>query len=282
MPDLLESYRKTKDFLICIDSDGCAMDTMDCKHILCFGPCLIPVWGLEPWREQVLSRWNDINLYTSTRGINRFKGLAMILTEIDREKKTVPGIDEFSRWVEEAVELSMPGVQAQWERTGLEIFRQAYEWSDQVNRKIRDLPEDEKKVFSGVCDAVQKAHEFADVAIVSSANRQAVLEEWGRHNLLDYVDVAASQDTGTKADCIRLLMEHGYERDHVLMVGDAPGDYDAARKNRVLFYPILVRKEEESWKRFVWEGLVRMRQGSYAGSYQQQVVEQFENNLTIS
>ena len=33
----LSEYKKKKDFLICVDSDGCAMDTMDVKHFLCFG-----------------------------------------------------------------------------------------------------------------------------------------------------------------------------------------------------------------------------------------------------
>ena len=28
MPDILEGYRKQKEYLICVDSDGCAMDTM--------------------------------------------------------------------------------------------------------------------------------------------------------------------------------------------------------------------------------------------------------------
>lgn len=36
--DPYEGFAKTKDFLICIDSDGCAMDTMDIKHFRCFGP----------------------------------------------------------------------------------------------------------------------------------------------------------------------------------------------------------------------------------------------------
>lgn len=94
MPKVLEGFVKRKDFLIGIDSDGCAMDTMDCKHILCFGPCLIPVWELEPWKEWVLRRWNEINLYTMTRGINRFKGLAIILKEIDEQWKKIYGADE--------------------------------------------------------------------------------------------------------------------------------------------------------------------------------------------
>ena len=75
----LEQYRKEKEYLICVDSDGCAMDTMDIKHIRCFGPCMVDEWGLLEWKDAILKRWNDINLYTMTRGINRFKGLAMEL-----------------------------------------------------------------------------------------------------------------------------------------------------------------------------------------------------------
>ena len=38
-----------KDYLICVDSDGCAIDSMDIKHVRCFGPCLIKEWDLEEW-----------------------------------------------------------------------------------------------------------------------------------------------------------------------------------------------------------------------------------------
>ena len=64
-----------KKYLICIDSDGCAMDTMNSKHIKCFGPYMVKEWGLETWETSVLNRWNEVNLYTMTRGINRFQGL---------------------------------------------------------------------------------------------------------------------------------------------------------------------------------------------------------------
>ena len=33
MKDKITDFQKTKDFLVCVDSDGCAMDTMDVKHI---------------------------------------------------------------------------------------------------------------------------------------------------------------------------------------------------------------------------------------------------------
>ena len=34
----LSEFLKTQDYLVCVDSDGCAMDTMDIKHFKCFGP----------------------------------------------------------------------------------------------------------------------------------------------------------------------------------------------------------------------------------------------------
>ena len=40
----LNDFKRQKDFLVCVDSDGCAMDI---KHFNCFGPCMVEEWGLE-------------------------------------------------------------------------------------------------------------------------------------------------------------------------------------------------------------------------------------------
>lgn len=74
------------------------MDTMDVKHFRCFGPCMVEEWQLEEWREEILTRWNEINLYTMTRGINRFKGLAQALTEINERCTPIPGVEELADW----------------------------------------------------------------------------------------------------------------------------------------------------------------------------------------
>ena len=280
MPDILEGYRKQKEYLICVDSDGCAMDTMDTKHITCFGPCLIPVWGLSQWEPEILKRWDEINLYTMTRGINRFKGLAMILEEIDRKYKEVPDVEAFVLWTGEAAELSNPAVKAQWDLTGKEIYRQALEWSEEVNRRIGTLPEEAKRAFAGVREALKAAHGLADVAVVSSANQRAVEEEWQRQGLMEYVDVVLSQDAGSKSACIHALLEKGYAPDHVLMIGDAPGDCEAAADNGVFYYPILVKHEEMSWRRFPGEALARLARGTYGGGWQEQMVREFRDNLS--
>ena len=54
----LDAFEKKHDYLVCIDSDGCAMDTMNIKHLKCFGPCMIEEWHLEEYREDILKRWN--------------------------------------------------------------------------------------------------------------------------------------------------------------------------------------------------------------------------------
>ena len=34
-------------FIVCIDSDGCAMDTMDIKHIQFFGPLAAEIFAMK-------------------------------------------------------------------------------------------------------------------------------------------------------------------------------------------------------------------------------------------
>jgi len=63
------------------------------------------------------------------------------------------------------------------------------------------------------------------------------------------------------------------------MVGDAPGDLEAAIKNGVLYYPILVGKEEFSWKRLSNEAIHKLLDGSYKGEYQEKLIDEFNSSL---
>ena len=275
----LQEFKKTKDYLICVDSDGCAMDTMDIKHFRCFGPCMVEEWGLEEWSQPILDRWNEVNLYTMTRGINRFKGLALALREIDGKYKKIDGVDELENWVANAPALSNDGVKAAIEAGGGEVFRKALNWSIKVNESINALPFDVKKPFDGVLEGLKYAHSVADIAIVSSANLQAVEEEWALYGLLEHVDILLAQNVGSKAFCIAELLKKGYDKDKVLMTGDAPGDLDAARSNDVYYYPILVRHEGESWAEFRETAVDKLTAGAYGGAYQQEKLDAFLDNL---
>ena len=275
----LERFTPKHDFVVCVDSDGCAMDTMNIKHIRCFGPCMVQEWGLEQWQDAILKRWNDINLFTATRGINRFKGLAMALGEIHEQYTPIEGIETLRKWADEAPELSNPALEAEIARTGSEVLKKALRWSLAVNREITALPWEEKRAFPGVREGFEGAKTFADIVVVSSANRDAVEEEWERFGLLPLVDLVLCQDVGSKAHCIAELKKKGYAADHILMTGDAPGDEKAAEVNGVLYYPILVNHEAESWERFLNEALERFREGNYAGDYQDARSREFQKNL---
>lgn len=275
----LENFVKKKEYLICVDSDGCAMDTMDIKHIKCFGPCMVDEWELSQWKDAILARWNDINLYTMTRGINRFKGLAKALREIDGSYKKIDDIEVLERWVTESDELSNPALERAILENDSIILKKALSWSKSVNENINALPFEDKKPFIGVKEGLSYAHEFADIAIVSSANLQAVLEEWELYGLLDYVDIIMAQDVGSKAFCIGEMLKKGYKKENVVMTGDAPGDFDAAKKNGVFYFPILVRREKESWEEFKLVAVDKLVDKSFGGDYQEEKITQFLDNL---
>ncbi|MBQ8555264.1 MAG: HAD family hydrolase [Clostridia bacterium] len=280
MSAMLATFEKKKEYLVCVDSDGCAMDTMDVKHFRCFGPCMVAEWGLDAHADAILDRWNDINLYTMTRGINRFKGLAVALGEINAQYAPIEDIATLLSWADSSPELSNDALSRAIEQNpGSVSLRKALSWSKAVNEAIRQLPDEVKQPFPLAKEGLAFAHERADVAIVSSANRDAVLEEWAQHGLLPHTDIVLAQDVGSKAYCIAELLKKGYDADKVLMVGDAPGDLSAANRNGVSYYPILVRREKESWQRFVDEALARLINGTYAGDYQEKMNGEFMTNL---
>lgn len=268
-----------KGYLICIDSDGCAMDTMNSKHIRCFGPYLVKEWGLQKWEDSILKRWNEVNLYTITRGINRFQGLYKALEEINRKYTPIEGIEALGEWVEHTPELSNASLKREMEKKDSPVLQKALRWSEAVNEGVQALDEKEKRPFPRVREALVYAHGFAEVAVVSSANRQAVLEEWETHDLLPYTDDVMAQDSGSKAHCIGALMQKGYPKDKVLMIGDALSDCKAAQTNGVFFYPILARREESSWKEFLDVAGPRFKGGKYGGAYQREKIDTFLEHL---
>lgn len=277
---VFDEFRKSKDYLICIDSDGCAMDTMDIKHFESFGPCMVREWHLEEWQDAILTRWNEINLYTMTRGINRFKGLVTALKEIDGTYRKIEDLDSLINWVDTTKELSNAAIERAIAEKDSLILKKALAWSVAVNETTKKIPEEKLLPFDGVKEAIAFAHEKADIAIVSSANPEAVYDEWERHGLMEHVDIVLAQNAGTKAFCIGELLKKGYDAHHVLMVGDAPGDRDAADKNGVLYYPILVKREVESWKRFKDEAVEKLLAESFEGEYQEELKKEFVENLS--
>ncbi|MGI6079481.1 MAG: HAD hydrolase-like protein [Candidatus Avilachnospira sp.] len=280
-----DNFKRTKDCLICIDSDGCAMDTMDIKHKHCFGPCMVREWGLEAHEKAVLDIWNEVNLYTMTRGTNRFKGLLLTMQLCgERGICHVEGYEEIRAWADKASALSNTTLKAEIEDAEKEkrdcnALKKALDWSLRTNECIAALPEDEMLPFDGMIEKLEKMHEFADVAVVSSANPEAVRSEWNRHGLVSHIDIMLTQEVGPKSFCIKKMLEYGYDKDKVIMIGDAPGDRKSAEKTGVKFFPILVNHEVESWDRFMNEGLEKFTGAGFDEAYQNDINKAFDENL---
>lgn len=280
MKEDIKEFRKTRDFLICIDSDGCVMDTMDVKHMRCFGPCLVYEWDLGEYREEIIRLWRKVNLLSVSRGVNRFQGLAQVLKNIHENYTQVEGLEGYLGWAGSAQELSDKSLEEAYEKTGNICMKKAMDWSRLVNQSMAMVSDTKKPPFEGTEDALRLAREQADIVILTAANRQEINKEWEVFELAQYTDLLMSQENGRKEDCLRKLLEKGYEKDHVLMIGDAPADMAAAQAAGVFFYPILAYQERESWENFS-EALDHFTNEDYAGSYQEERIKEFQENLHI-
>ncbi|TDO93945.1 phosphoglycolate phosphatase-like HAD superfamily hydrolase [Halanaerobium saccharolyticum] len=272
----IANFVKEKEFLICIDSDGSAIDTMTEKHKKAFGPQAVNVWKLEEIKADFLQKWDKVNLYSHTRGINRFQGLIKTFNELKAEGYELPEIDQIEKWTEESSELSNPALSREIENNeNNQQLKLALNWSRQVNQEISKLEKDSTKVFAGVKKILAEISTKADLAVVSSANQEALLDEWESYDLKQYVKVILGQEAGTKADNIKDLKAKGYENNKILMIGDAPGDLRAAQKNNVLFYPIIPCEEAESWLKFAKKAAAKFFSGDYQGNYEENLIKKF-------
>lgn len=278
MSNVFDRYEKTQDFLVCVDSDGCAMDTMEIKHRECFAPEMIKTWNLQENEEYILNLWYDLNLYTQTRGINRFKGLAETFKIISEKGIEIEDLDSLLNWVDTTNELSNRSLKNEIEKNDSKSLRMALEWSLNVNEAIENLPKGDEP-FENVKEGLEALSKIVDISVVSSANGEALNDEWNRNELVPYLRALLGQEAGTKQYCIAELKKKGYDTEKILMVGDAPGDLQAAKNNDVKFYPILVNKEGFSWERLVNEAVPKLMNGEFDEIYQNQLIEEFNNSL---
>ncbi len=278
MENIFDKYEKKQDFLVCVDSDGCAMDTMEIKHRECFAPEMIKTWNLQENEEYILNLWYDLNLYTQTRGINRFKGLAETFKIISEKGIEIEDLDSLLNWVDTTNELSNRSLKNEIEKTNSKALKMTLEWSLNVNEAIENLPKGDEP-FENVKEGLETLSKIVDISVVSSANGEALNDEWSRNELVPYLRALLGQEAGTKQHCIAELKKKGYDTDKILMVGDAPGDLQAAKNNDVRFYPILVNKEGFSWERLVNEAVPKLINGEFDEVYQNQLIEEFNNSL---
>lgn len=280
----------TKEYLVAIDSDGCAFDAMGIKQRECFCPMMIGYFGLQPVAEAARECKMFADLFSRTRGANRHQTIVRILTEllpshpvVKARGFKVPQYPYYFAWVsnpdsllsDAGLEKAIEASSNPEERNELEL---ALKWSRRVNEMVAEIVRDVPP-FPFVRRSLEKVYPHADIMVCSATPTEALEREWAEHGLRPYVKVIAGQEMGSKAQQLAAVSSGKYDQDKIIMLGDALGDLEAAKRNGVLFHPINPGHEEASWKRFHDEAFDRFIAGRYAGDYEDAAVSEFENCL---
>ncbi len=290
MAQALRDLKPTKEYLVAIDSDGCVFDSMGIKQRECFCPAMIEFFGLQAVADAARECKEFADLFSKTRGANRHKTVVRILKELlpshplvkDR-KFEVPEFKYYADWVNDPNSLlSNEGLAATIDNASNQDQKaelgQALKWSQKVNEMVAEVVKDVPP-FPYVLESLEKVSQKADIIICSATPSEALEREWAEHGMTKYVKVIAGQEMGTKAEHLAIVSDGKYKKDKIIMLGDAPGDHDAAKTNGLMFYPINPGDEPKSWKRFHDEAFDKFIDGEYSGEYGEKVVAEFDSYL---
>ena len=140
----LKAFQPSKDFFVGIDSDGCVFDSMEIKHKECFTPMFIKHFGLQPVSKYAREVWEFVNLYSKTRGINRFPALSNALDflkerpEVQARNVEVSSTDALDEWIARESKLGNATLEAEVQG-GNQSLADLYEWSKAVNGQVEDI-----------------------------------------------------------------------------------------------------------------------------------------------
>ncbi len=282
---VLIDFQPRHAFFVGIDSDGCAFDAMELKQKECFIPSMIRggACSRSPSMRARRRRW--VNLYSKWRGPtagprwSRCSSCSPSGHEVAAAVKLPEG-----RAIREFLASGYPPSEA-----GLKAYIGSGHgdeelwrgWSGRAPSMRRSQRPCATCRRSRWCASLQRLHDRADLMVISTTASDALQREWGEHGLAQYMAVMAGQDMGTKRQHLEYAAQWGkYPEGHILMIGDAPGDRDAAHAAGALFYPINPGAEELSWQRFHDEASERFLDGTYAGAYEAALNAEFEQLLS--
>lgn len=238
--------------LFCIDSDGCVFDNMRWKHENAFLSALLDVFELHDQKDLTKKLWLEINLYSETRGTNRFSAIANFLNRTWKDRRNgtphvLPGNPEdFVKFVQNPANCNAESIRRRLAKNDNEpYFDRVLRWHAEVNRRIKEsgvIPEP----FSGAKEALQLMAKIGEVHIVSLSPKSLLIAEWSKAGLMPYVTEILGQECGSKS---KQVWHAKRGRDiNTLLVGDAPGDERAAILANCAFFPTIPSRETESWK----------------------------------
>jgi phosphoglycolate phosphatase-like HAD superfamily hydrolase len=277
---ILKNLKPEKEYFIGIDSDGCVFDSMEVKQKEFFIPNALKHLNLFQISKILRETWEFVNLYSIYRGGNRFTSIIKVFELLSERKEiidsgyTLPNTDSLKEWVKAETKLSNSTLRKYFESNYDPDLEKIVAWTEAVNEDIskwlRNIPP-----FLNSKNAIKRMSEFADIIVVSQTPLDALDREWEEHFLKKYVKIIAGQEHGTKTEHIAMAAKGKYDDNKILMIGDAKGDLDASKNNGILFFPIIPGKENESWSKFIDEGLVKFINGSFQGNYEESLRKEF-------
>lgn len=286
----LIEFQPQNAYFVGVDSDGCVFDNMGIKQEECFCPLMIGYFGLQPVARAARQCKVFADLHSKTRGANRHITIARILEDllpshplVKERAFRVPDFSHYCAWVKAPSSLLSINGLREAARTAISDeakgqLEQALAWSLRVDEMVAEIVKDIPPV-PGVHECLAGFQYRADIMVCSSTPLEALEREWGEHGLDRHVQLIASQELGTKAEHLELATRGKYDSDHVLMIGDAPGDARAAQQVGTLFYPIIPGREVDSWHRLRNEAMGRFFDHAYVGPYQQSLIREFDASL---
>jgi phosphoglycolate phosphatase-like HAD superfamily hydrolase len=276
----LTGLKPQKEFFVGIDSDGCVFDTMEIKQKECFCPNMIKYFELQNISKYARETWEFVNLYSMSRGFNRFIALDKFFEllakrrDVLRRNPKLPDTAPLKEWLGKETKLANTVLEKYAADIKDPFIDLTLKWSQKVNSDIAEMVYGVPP-FPFVKESLEKIYAKADIIVVSQTPVEALTREWKENGIDQYARIIAGQEYGTKAEHIKFAAKGKYPDNKILMIGDAPGDMKAARKNGVLFFPVNPGHEEESWERLSNEALDRFFAGTYEGDYEDKLVQEF-------
>ncbi len=285
----IRNFKRTKDFLVAIDTDGCVTNNMNGKQMVIFHPQYMEfynLWDIESYFREIAEYYN---LFSIHRGCNRFLAIQYTLNSLYERKDVQKIIKEknihlplrelLDDYVEFCVEynfgLGNPTLEKFIELHPLDFeLYKLLGWSEAVNRVF---PFINPKIppFSNVKDSLMLMNKYADVVVVSQTPYNDLVSYWEARKLSPYISVIASQEMGTKMHHIEVIKNVcDYDDEKILMLGDGDNDLKAVQKSNGLFYPISPGLEDESWNKLP-EYFKIFMEGKYKGEIEEKLLADF-------
>lgn len=290
----LRAWKTEKEFLVCIDTDGCVLDNMSAKQMLVFHPLFMDMNSLRGIETYYRLHAEHHNLWSKTRGCDRYVAIQLILgslledalardvIDVEWIGELKASVDGYVGWVNstDGVSFGIPSLSEYHQEHGLDYnIARLLGWSEAVDRSFA-FTTLKMDPFPNVREAIKYLAQRADILVVSGTPYSDLSQWWSNQDLTKYIRAIASKEMGKKDEHIRIIKHvGGYEDCKVIMCGDGGGDLKAVRNNDGLFFPAPAGRETAAW-----QDAPRVFEAFFAGAYrgsqlEKQKLDEFDNAL---